>query len=66
MKTVKDLNAKVKTILMSAFDVNGQLFQGYTEREIINGFVKKPIRLETLVQHASEQLHHYEMQKIFA
>ena len=66
LKTVKDLNPNVKTILTSAFDVNDQLFQEYSEREIINGFVKKPIRLETLVQHASEQLHHYEMQKIYA
>jgi len=66
LKTVKDLNPNVKTILMSAFEVNDQLFQEYSEREIINGFVKKPIRLETLVQHASEQLHHYEMQKIYA
>ena len=66
LKTVKDLNPNVKTILTSAFDVNDQLFQEYSEKEIINGFVKKPIRLETLVQHASEQLHHYEMQKIYA
>ena len=65
LKTVKDLNPNVKTILTSAFDVNDQLFQEYSEKEIINGFVKKPIRLETLVQHASEQLHHYEMQKIY-
>ena len=55
LKTVKDLNPNVKTILTSAFDVNDQLFQEYSEKEIINGFVMKPIRLETLVQHASEQ-----------
>ena len=66
LKTVKDLNPKVRTILMTAFDVNDKLFQEYSKKEIINGFAQKPIRLETLVQEVSAQLHSYEMQKIYA
>ena len=66
LKTVKDLNPKVRTILMTAFDVNDKLFQEYSKKEIINGFAQKPIRLETLIQEVSVQLHSYEMQKIHA
>ena len=66
LKTVKDLNPKVRTILMTAFDVNDKLFQEYSKKEIINGFAQKPIRLENLVQEVSAQLHTYEMQKIYA
>lgn len=64
LKTMKDLNPKVKTILMTAFDVEDKLFQEYSKKEIINSFFQKPIRLETLLQGVSSQLHSYEMQKI--
>ena len=64
LKTVKDLNSKVRTILMTAFDVNDKLFQEYTEKEIINGFAQKPVRLETLARQVSGQLNSYEMEKI--
>lgn len=66
LKTVKDLNPKVRTILMTAFDVKDKLFQEYSKKEIINGFARKPIRLETLVQEVNAQLHSYEIRKIYA
>ena len=49
---------------MTAFDVEDKLFQEYSKKDIINGFFKRPIRLETLFQEVSSQLHSYEMQKI--
>lgn len=64
LKSVKDLNAQVRTVLMTAFDVEDELFQEYTKKEIINGFAQKPIKLETLFKEINAQLHSYEMQKI--
>ncbi len=66
LKTAKDLNPEVRTVLMTAFDVEDKLFQDYTKKEIINCIVQKPIALETLVQEVSGQLHSYEMQKVYA
>jgi DNA-binding NtrC family response regulator len=66
LKTAKDLNPEVRTVLMTAFDVEDKLFQDYTKIEIINCIVQKPIALETLVQEISGQLHSYEMQKVYA
>lgn len=63
---VKELNHSVRTILMTAFDVDDKLFQEYSKKEIINGFAQKPVSLQTLVHEVSDQLHSYEMQKISA
>jgi len=64
LKAVKDMNPQLRTILMTAFDVDDELFSCYRKKEIINGFAQKPIRLENLVQEVSEQLHFYEMLKV--
>jgi response regulator RpfG family c-di-GMP phosphodiesterase len=65
LKTVKDLNPGVRTVLMTAFDMD-KLFQEYCNKEIINGFAQKPISLDNLVIEVSNQLHSYELQKIHA
>jgi DNA-binding NtrC family response regulator len=64
LKTVKDLNPEVRTVLMTAFEVEDKLFQEYIKKEIIDGFAQKPIRLDNLLQEVSKQLHGYELQKI--
>jgi DNA-binding NtrC family response regulator len=64
LKTVKDLNPEVRTILMTAFDIEDKLFQEYCNKEIINGFAQKPISPDNLVLEVSKQLHSYELQKI--
>ena len=64
LKTVKELNPGVKTVLMTAFDIEDKLFQEYCNKEIINGFAQKPISLDNLVIEVSNQLHSYELQKI--
>ena len=63
-KTVKDLNPEVRTVLITAFDVERKLFQEYTKKEIIDGFAQKPINRDNLLQEVREQLHIYELQKI--
>jgi len=64
LKTVKDLNPQLRTILLTAFDVDDELFSCYLKKEIINGFAQKPIRLENLVQEVSGQVHFYKMLKV--
>jgi len=63
LKTVKHFNPGVRTILMTAFDIDDKLFQEYCNKEIINGFAQKPISLDNLAIEVSNQLHSYELQK---
>ena len=63
LKTVKDLNPKVKTVLITAFDVEDTLFQSYLRDEIINGFAQKPISINNLIREVTEQLHRYQLQE---
>jgi DNA-binding NtrC family response regulator len=56
LKTVKDLNPTTRTILMTAFDVQDEVFQEYTKNKIINGFLQKPIELKLLVDEVNKQM----------
>ena len=64
LKTVKDLNPEVRTVLITAFEVEHELFQEYTKKEIIDGFAQKPINRDNLLQEVRAQLHSYELLKI--
>lgn len=64
LKTVKDLNPEVRTVLMTAFEVEDKLFQEYSKKEIIDGFAQKPISRNNLLQEVRAQLHSYELLKI--
>jgi DNA-binding NtrC family response regulator len=44
LKKIKDSNPFLRTILMTAFESNDELFQEYTKKQLINGFFQKPIR----------------------
>ena len=50
MKRTKELNPLVRTVLMTAFELDDELFQQYADKEIINGFLQKPILLKDLVK----------------
>lgn len=63
LKKIKDSNGKVRTLLMTAFAVDDKIFHEYSEKEIINGFLQKPIRINDLIKEAKSQLHAYESQK---
>lgn len=56
LKTVKDLNPLIRTILMTAFQIDDSLFQEYTTKRIINGFLQKPIDLRQLLAEANKQM----------
>lgn len=56
LKTVKDLNPLIRTILMTAFQIDDSLFQEYTTKRIINGFLQKPIDLRQLLAEVNKQM----------
>lgn len=63
IKKLKNTNPFVRTILMTAFAVNDDIFQEYAGNELINGFLQKPIRLNDLRAEVNYQLHAYELRK---
>ena len=63
LRKIKDSNRFVRTILTTAFTIDEKLFQDYTKKQIINGFLQKPIGLHDLVLEVSTQLDSYEVQK---
>ena len=63
IKKLKNTNPFVRTILMTAFAVNDDIFQKYARNELINGFLQKPIRLNDLRAEVNYQLHAYELRK---
>ena len=60
---IKDANRFVRTILMTAFEIDDTLFQEYTKKKIINGLLQKPIGLHDLIKEVNTQLDSYEVQK---
>ena len=63
LKKIKDSNRFVRTILMTAFEIDDTLFHEYTEKKIINGFLQKPIGIHDLIIEVNTQLDSYEVQK---
>jgi DNA-binding NtrC family response regulator len=63
IKRIKELNPLVRTILMTAFEFDDELFQKYAEKQIINGFLQKPVMLKDLVKAVNNQLHIYQLQQ---
>jgi len=65
LRKMKDMNKYVRTILMTAFEIDDTIFSDYTKKKIINGFFQKPVRLTNLIEEVHMQLHSYEVQKTF-
>lgn len=65
LRKVRELNVFVRTILMTAFEIEDKIFREYTKKKIINSFLQKPIGIHDLLKEVDTQLHSYEMQKRF-
>jgi DNA-binding NtrC family response regulator len=62
LKKVKQLNPSVRTILVSAYELDDdQVFQNYMKQGIINLLVKKPIGLPELCQEVANQVQDYQL-----
>ena len=53
---IKKVNPSVRTLLMTAFEVNDNLFQQYIKYRVINGFLQKPIKLGQLRTEVIKQI----------
>ena len=63
LRKMKDANKYVRTILMTAFEIENATFRDYSKREIIHTFFQKPVRLTDFIEVVHSELHSYEMQK---
>ena len=59
IKKVKEANPFVRTLLMTAFEVNDPMFEEYRKANIINDFLQKPVRLEDLHSIVEKHLNLY-------
>lgn len=60
---VKNMNPDIRTILVTAFEVDGNIFEQYTRENIIDGFLQKPITLRDLVTEVENQLRIHRLQE---
>lgn len=63
LKKVKKLNPSVRTILMTAFEIDDKLLQQYLKCEIINAFLQKPIEIKDFLSEVHKQIDNHELQK---
>lgn len=63
LKKVKKLNPSVRTILMTAFEIDDKLLQQYLKCEIINAFLQKPIEIKDFLLEVHKQIDNHELQK---
>ena len=56
LQAVKDLNPLTRTILLTAYNIDDSLLQEYTEKEIINCFLQKPIGVDQLRSEVGKQI----------
>ena len=61
LKKVKELNPKVRTILISAYEFeNNPKFQNYLEDGIINAFIQKPVKIDRLRKMVRDEFRTYQ------
>ena len=63
LKKVVDSNSLVRTILLTAYNIQDEELEKCIENQIINKFLQKPIRLTDLLEEVNNQLHLYELNK---
>jgi DNA-binding NtrC family response regulator len=64
IKQIKDRKRSVRTVLMTAFEVDNKLIYEYTSKQILNGYLQKPVRIRDLRQEINNQLHASEIKKL--
>jgi DNA-binding NtrC family response regulator len=61
LKKVKELNPKVRTILISAYELeNNPVFQDYLKDGIIDSYIQKPVKINTLRQRVRDEFGMYQ------
>jgi DNA-binding NtrC family response regulator len=57
---IKKENPLIRTLLMTAFEVDDKVFADYTKNKIIDGFLQKPLKLSALESEVHKQIDIYE------
>ena len=61
LKRVRKFNPKVRTILISAYEVDDDpVFRGFVKEGVIDKFIHKPITIRGLCQEVSYQINSYQ------
>ncbi len=60
---IKKENPLVRTLLMTAFEVDDRVFEEYVRNKIIDGFLQKPIKLSDLQSEVQRQIDIYKKSK---
>ena len=61
LKKIRKFNPKVRTILISAYEVdNDPVFRGYVKEGVIDKFIHKTITVRALCQEVSYQVNSYQ------
>ena len=63
LKKMKDLNPCVRTILITAFALDDELFKEYVKREIINASLQKSIHLDDLRDEVNQPVTYIRIKK---
>ena len=56
---IKKENPLVRTLLMTAFEVDDKVFEEYVKNDIIDGFIQKPVKLRDLLSEVLKQVSIY-------
>ena len=56
---IKKENPLVRTLLMTAFEVDDKVFEEYVNNDIIDGFIQKPVKLGELLSEVLKQVNIY-------
>ena len=60
---IKKENPLVRTLLMTAFEVDDNVFEEYVKNNIIDGFLQKPVKLRDLRSEVLKQVNIYKSRK---
>lgn len=60
---IKKENPSVRTLLMTAFEVNDNVFEEYVQKKIIDAFLQKPLKLGDLESEVNKQIDIYKKTK---
>ncbi|HEU5445916.1 MAG TPA: response regulator [Nitrososphaeraceae archaeon] len=56
---IKKESPLVRTLLMTAFEVDDKVFEEYVNNDIIDGFIQKPVKLRDLLSEVLKQVNIY-------
>ena len=60
---VKEINPDIRTLLITAFDVEDRVFHRYKKENLIDGILQKPITMKNLVTEVENQLKIQQLQE---